>query len=216
MPSICAPAKKDRGVFIITHHTFSLTSTLMTPDKIKTKRRQSPPKKGLVIVHTGNGKGKTTAALGIVMRAWGRGMRVGVIQFLKSSTARYGEIRAAEKMGIHWITTGDGWTWRSRDLDESAALARHGWELTQQHILSTNYDVLLLDEFTYPLHFGWLDVQEVLDWLQEHKPPMLHIIITGRQAPPELVAYADLVTEMCEIKHPYKTQGISAQPGIEF
>jgi len=194
----------------------SLTQTIIMPSQTTQAKRRQSQKKGLVIVNTGNGKGKTTAALGIVMRAWGRGLRVGVIQFLKNSTARYGEIRAAEKMGIDWLTTGDGWTWKSRDLDESAALARHGWELTRQRILSNNYDVLVLDEFTYPLHFGWLDTQEVIDWLRENKPPMLHLVITGRYAPQALIDFADLVTEMTEIKHPYATQGITAQAGIEF
>ena len=190
----------------------------MSDNKAKTakKRRQSAKKKGLIIVNTGNGKGKTTAALGIVLRAWGRGMKVGVIQFLKNATARYGEIKAAKKLGIDWVTTGDGWTWKSRDLDESAALARHGWELAQERISSGEYDILVLDEFTYTMHFGWLDTAEVIAWLRENKPPMLHIIITGRYAPQELIDYADLVTEMCEIKHPYAEQGITAQAGIEF
>ncbi len=178
--------------------------------------RRTSVKKGLIIVNTGHGKGKTTAALGVLFRAWGRGMRVGVIQFLKNQHARYGEIKAARKLGIDWVVTGDGWTWRSRDLDESAALARHGWTLAQEHIKHGDYDILILDEFTYPLHFGWLDVEEVVDWLRTHKPPGLHLIITGRYAPQALIDFADLVTEMREIKHPYKEQGITAQPGIEF
>ncbi len=181
----------------------------------KQKRRTSK-KKGLVILNTGNGKGKTTAALGILMRAWGRGMKVGVIQFLKNEQARYGEIKAAKKMGIDWVATGDGWTWTSRDLDESVSRARHGWELAKDHILNGGYDVLLLDEFTYTIHFQWLDETEVIQWLQANKPPMLHLIITGRYASKALIDFADLVTEMCEIKHPYAEQGITAQAGIEF
>ncbi len=188
----------------------------MTTTTTSKPQRRHAPKKGLVIVNTGNGKGKTTAALGILFRAWGRGMRVGVIQFLKNATARYGEIKAARKLGIDWLVTGDGWTWTSRDLDESAALARHGWALAQERIASGQYDVLILDEFTYPLHFGWLDTQDVIQWLQAHKPPMLHLIITGRYAPQALIDFADLVTEMREVKHPYREQGITAQPGIEF
>ncbi|HHB89870.1 MAG TPA: cob(I)yrinic acid a,c-diamide adenosyltransferase [Anaerolineae bacterium] len=184
-------------------------------EEAKRKRRASK-KKGLVIVNTGNGKGKTTAALGVLFRAWGRGMKVGVIQFLKNSTARYGEIKAARKLGIDWVSTGDGWTWTSKDLDESAALARHGWQLAQERIVGGEYDVLILDEFTYPLHFGWLETEEVIGWLRENKPPMLHLIITGRYAPDALVEFADLVTEMVEVKHPYRDQGITAQPGIEF
>jgi cob(I)alamin adenosyltransferase len=184
--------------------------------KTATEKRRASKKKGLVIVNTGNGKGKTTAALGIVMRAWGRGMNVGVIQFMKNEHARYGEIKAAAKMGIDWMVTGDGWTWKSRDIDASADRARHGWELAQERILHGQYDVLLLDEFTYTMYFGWLDAADIVAWLQDNKPPMLHLIITGRYAPAELIAYADLVTEMCEIKHPYAEQGITAQAGIEF
>jgi len=180
------------------------------------EKRRTSKKKGLVIINTGDGKGKTTAALGIVMRAWGRGMRVGVIQFLKNEHARYGEIKAAEKMGIDWMVTGDGWTWKSRDIDESASRARHGWELAQERILNGNYDVLLLDEFTYTIYFDWLDEAEIIDWLKANKPPMMHLIITGRYASKALIEYADLVTEMHEIKHPYAEQGITAQAGIEF
>jgi cob(I)alamin adenosyltransferase len=178
-------------------------------------RRQNR-KKGLVIVNTGEGKGKTTAALGIMLRAWGRNLRVGLIQFLKHEKARFGEIRAAERMDIERMGLGDGWTWTSRDLDETQARAVAGWTLAQQQITSGKYDVLVLDEFTYPLHYGWLDTGEVLAWLETNKPPMLHLVITGRYAPPPLIDFADLVTEMREVKHPLKTQGIRAQPGIEF
>ncbi|HZU76872.1 MAG TPA: cob(I)yrinic acid a,c-diamide adenosyltransferase [Dehalococcoidia bacterium] len=170
----------------------------------------------MVIVNTGDGKGKTTAAIGLVTRAWGRNMRVRVIQFLKPGTANFGEIRAARRMGVPWQGTGDGWTWTSRNLATSAELARHGWELAQAAIISGETDVIVLDEFTYPLHYGWLDTAEVIEWLKAHKPPMLHLVITGRYAPEALIDYADLVTEMRAVKHPFKTQGIRAQPGIEF
>ena len=179
--------------------------------------RRARKKKGLVIVNTGEGKGKTTAALGLLTRAWGRRMKVGVIQFLKHENARFGEIRAAERMGeIDWISSGDGWTWTSGDLDETAARARHTWTVCQERILNGGYDVLILDEFTYPLHYGWLDGNEVLAWLEANKPPMMHLVITGRYAPRNLIDFADLVTEMRPIKHPFREQGIRAQPGIEF
>jgi cob(I)alamin adenosyltransferase len=173
-------------------------------------------RKGLVIVHTGDGKGKTTAALGIVLRAWGRGMKVCVIQFIKRDTAQFGEHRAAQKLGIEFISSGDGFTWLSRDLEESAARARHGWELAKERIASGAYDIVVLDEMTYTFSYGWLDFAEVRAWLDAHKPPRLHLVITGRDAIPELIEYADLVTEMREVKHPFAQEGIRAQPGIEF
>lgn len=173
-------------------------------------------RKGLVIVNTGDGKGKTTAALGILFRAWGRGMKTCVIQFIKSDTSMYGEHRAAKKLNIELISSGDGFTWLSQDLDESAAKARHGWELAKPKIASGQYEVVVLDEMTYPFNYGWLDFAEVRRWLDAHKPPMLHLVITGRNASPALIEYADLVTEMREIKHPYRVQGIKAQKGIEF
>lgn len=178
--------------------------------------RRAKSKKGLVIVNTGDGKGKTTAALGILTRAWGRNMRVGLLQFLKRDSSRVGEILALEKMGVKRIGLGDGWTWTSADLDESAARAVAGWKVAQQHILSGDYEVLVLDEFTYPLHYRWLDTQQVIRWLKDNKPPELHLIVTGRNAEPELVAFADLVTEMRNVKHPFELQGIRAQRGIEY
>lgn len=179
--------------------------------------RQAKKKKGLVIVNTGDGKGKTTAALGVMTRAWGRKMKIGVLQFLKHENARFGEIKAAERMGdIDWLSTGDGWTWTSQDGDETVAKARHGWEIAQERILQGGYDLLLLDEFTYLLHYGWLDTDEVVQWLRDNKPPMLHLILTGRNAPPALIEFADLVTEMRAIKHPFTDQGIRAQVGIEY
>lgn len=173
-------------------------------------------RQGLVIVYTGDGKGKTSAALGAMLRAWGRGMRVCVIQFIKHETGRWSEVRAGEKLeGIDWIKTGDGFTWTSKDIEETATRAQHGWEIAQERISSGEYDLIILDEFTYLMAYSWLDVNEVIDWLQANRPPNLHLIITGRNAPPELAAYADLVTEMLKIKHPYD-EGIPAQPGIDF
>jgi cob(I)alamin adenosyltransferase len=195
----------------------ALFDTSSDAEAARASQRRTAKKKGLVIVNTGQGKGKTTAALGMLLRAWGRGMKVGVIQFIKNENARYGEIKASERMGnIDWISTGDGFTWTSQDMDETEAKARHGWQLAQARIASGRYDLLILDEFTYPLHYGWLDADEVITWLRANKPPLLHLIITGRYAPEALIEYADLVTEMRQIKHPYKEQGIRAQAGIEF
>ncbi len=172
--------------------------------------------KGLIVLNTGNGKGKTTAAIGLLLRAWGRDMRVGGIQFIKSEDADYGEQRAFERIGIELVPMGDGCTWLSKDMEETAARALHAWEVAKQKITSQAYDVFLLDEFTYPLHFGWLDVQGVVDWLREHRPPTMHLVLTGRHAPPALMELADLVTDMQVVKHPYADQGLLAQQGIEF
>lgn len=172
-------------------------------------------RRGLVLVFTGNGKGKTTAALGTLFRAWGRDFRVCVIQFLKAETGAWGEVKAAQRLGIEWHKTGDGFTWTSKDIDETKAKALHGWELAKQKIASDEYDLVILDEFTYPLAFGWLDPAEVIEWLRAYKPPQMHLIITGRDAPPLLIEYADLVTEMREVKHPFAI-GVKAQVGIEY
>ncbi len=173
------------------------------------------PKKGLLIVNTGDGKGKTTAALGMVLRAWGRGFRICVIQFIKAETGQWGEIKAAKKLGIEWHATGDGFTWLSKDMDETTARALHGWEIAKKKIAGDEYDLIVLDEFTYTMVYKWLDTDEVMEWLRLNRPSNLHLVITGRSAPDALIQQADLVTEMKVIKHPYE-EGITAQPGIEF
>ncbi len=169
-----------------------------------------------MILNTGNGKGKSTSAFGVLLHAWGRGFSVCVVQFIKAETGQWSEIKAAKKLGIDWSATGDGFTWTSKDMDETIARALKGWEVAQGKITSREYDILILDEFTYALHFGWLNTAEIIQWLKANKPENLHLIITGREAPQALIDYADLVTEMREIKHPFATQGIQAQPGIEF
>ena len=170
--------------------------------------------KGLVIVNTGDGKGKTTAALGVMLRAWGRGMRVCALQFIKARTANFGEEQAARKLGVEMIPLGDGFTWTSQDIERDRALAREGWALCREKILGGDYDIVVLDEITYCFKFGWLDLDEVLETLRQ-RPPLQHVILTGRDAPQELIDFADLATEMREIKHPYKA-GVKAQRGIEF
>ena len=187
------------------------TETVREPQPVKGPRI----KKGLIVINTGNGKGKTTAALGILFRAWGREMRVEMFQFLKHTGARFGEKRAAEKIGIPIKAMGDGFTWRSKDMDVTKDLARQQWENCKRAILSGEHDVIILDEFTYPLHYGWIPVEDAIETLKR-KHHMLHVIITGRYAPEELIEFADLVTEMREVKHPYREQGIKAQPGLEF
>jgi len=173
-----------------------------------------PKKHPLALLYTGNGKGKTSSALGVTMRAWGRGWKICWLQFIKSKTSHYGETRAATAMGIEMIPLGDGFTWLSKDIEKDKALARECWALAREKIYSSNYDIVVLDEITYPITYGWLPVEEVIETLK-NRPPHIHLIMTGRNADPALVEFADLVTEMTEIKHPYQS-GIKAQPGIDF
>ncbi len=170
--------------------------------------------KALLIVNTGDGKGKTTAALGIVMRAWGQGLRVIMLQFIKAQTGNWGEIRAAKKMGVELVPLGDGFTWMSKDIEHDRSLAQACWARCRDAIQGGQYDVVVMDEMTYCFKFGWLDLDEVLDVLR-NRPTGQHVIITGRDAPQALIDVAYLVTEMREIKHPYKS-GVRAQKGIEF
>ena len=178
-------------------------------------RERPRVRQGLVIVNTGEGKGKTTAALGVLFRAWGRDFRVRMFQFIKHSTARFGEHRAAKKLDIRIEAMGDGFTWLSKDMDQTTALAVAQWERCKAAILEGGEDIIILDEFTYAMHYGWVPVEDVLDTLRR-RPEGMHVIITGRYAPEALVEFADLVTEMKLIKHPYQEQGIRAQPGLEY
>jgi cob(I)alamin adenosyltransferase len=171
-------------------------------------------RKALTIVYTGYGKGKTTAALGALFRAWGRDWSVAMLSFIKTETSNYGEERAARKLGIEIIPLGAGFTWLSKDLEKDKALAQRCWALCVEKITSGRYDLLVLDEITYPITYGWLDLDEVIEVLR-NRPPDLHVILTGRDAAPGLVEFADLVTEMREVKHPFQ-QGEKAQPGIDF
>ena len=183
-------------------------------DQERQRRRPDRHSKRLVIVNTGNGKGKTTAALGLLFRAWGQNLRVVMLQFLKAQTGNWGELKAARKLGVEVIPLGDGFTWMSQDIAQDRALAQDCWRRCRDLIEGGQYDVVIMDEMTYCFKFGWLDLAEVLDVLAR-RPANLHVVITGRDAPEELVAFADLVTEMREIKHPYKA-GVKAQKGIEF
>lgn len=180
-----------------------------------------PREHPLMLVHTGTGKGKSTAAFGIVQRGWAQGWRVGVYQFVKSGKWRVGEEAAARALTasgaggrIDWFKQGDGWTWTSRDLEQSADLAREGWAEVRRRIADETYRLLVLDEFTYPMHFGWVDTEEVVAVLTA-RPGFQHVVITGRNAPPALVEVADLVSEVVKVKHPYDS-GQRGQKGIEW
>ena len=173
--------------------------------------------RGLLMVHTGNGKGKTTCALGLMMRAAGRGLKCCMIQFMKSRNDRYGEHESAEKLGIEVHTMGDGFTWDTKNPDQDRSTARETWKLCVEKLRSGEYDLLVFDELVYVLSYDFLPVAEVLAEIQTVRTtqPALHVVLTGRDAPAELIAAADLVTEMKEVKHPFNA-GIRAQQGIEF
>ena len=191
----------------------------MTPSGNKRGATQSAGRRrvrqGLVIVNTGEGKGKTTAALGVIFRARGRDFRIRMFQFIKHTAARFGEQRAAQKLNIPMEALGDGFTWLSKDLERTEALAVQQWDRCRDAILEGVEDIIVLDEFTYALHYDWVPVADVVDTLKR-RPDTLHVIITGRYAPQELMASADLVSEMKLIKHPYEDRGLRAQQGIEF
>ena len=173
--------------------------------------------RGLLMVNTGHGKGKTTCALGLMMRAAGRGLRCCMIQFMKSRNDRYGEHEAAEKLGIEVHTMGDGFTWDTKNPEKDRQTARETWQLCVEKMRSGEYDMLVFDEIVYVLSYGMLSTEEVLEEYRRVRAdqPALHIVMTGRDAPEALIDTADLVTEMKEIKHPFQA-GIFAQQGIEF
>lgn len=170
---------------------------------------------GLVIVNTGNGKGKTTAALGILLRASGRGMRVAMLQFIKSAETERGEHVAARELGVEIEAMGAGFTWLSDHIEADRRLARGCWDRCREVLHSGDYDVVVFDELTYALSYGWLDHAEVFEVI-DSRPTGTHVVITGRDATNELIDFVDLVTEMREVKHPYRTRGLGAQPGIEL
>jgi len=173
-----------------------------------------PKNHPLVLVMTGDGKGKTTAALGVSMRAWGRGWNVLWLQFIKKRDSKYGETLAAMRMGIPMEALGDGFTWLSEDLEHDKELAKAAWLKAATIIQSGEYDLIVLDEITYPINYGWLSVDTVVAAI-ENRPKDVDIILTGRDADDRLIQIADTVTEMTEIKHPYQA-GVKAQPGIDY
>ncbi len=172
-------------------------------------------KKSLLMVNTGNGKGKTTAALGLAFRATGHGHKVCVIQFIKGSW-KYGEIVTADRLKdlIDFNIMGRGFTFKSDDINKDIALAKQAWETAKDKILSEDYNLVILDEITYLFSYGILDEDRIIDFLL-NRPSMVHILITGRGASEKLINAADMVTEMKDVKHHYKA-GIKAQKGIEF
>jgi cob(I)alamin adenosyltransferase len=173
-------------------------------------------KKGLILLYTGNGKGKTTAALGQALRAAGHGFKIAIIQFIKNME-NTGEVKAAKKIfadHLEIYPMGSGFTWDAKDEQELRQAAEKGWALARDKINSGGYSMVILDELTYPLNYGLIDQDEVVQFLKQ-KPDPLHVIITGRDASDQLIDLADLVTEMKEIKHPYQN-GVKATKGIEY
>jgi cob(I)alamin adenosyltransferase len=172
--------------------------------------------KGLVIIHTGNGKGKTTAALGMVLRSLGHGYQVAIVQFIKGAwEPAEKEIfsRFSDRLEFHAM--GEGFTWETQDRDRDTQMALAAWEKALQFIRNPDYKLVLLDEINVAMKLGYLSVDRVLAGLEE-KPGDTHVILTGRGAPAAAIARADLVTEMTLVKHPFREQGVKAQPGIEF
>jgi cob(I)alamin adenosyltransferase len=187
-------------------------------DGLTTRQRRGQP---LVIVHTGPGKGKSTAAFGLALRAWTQGWPIGVFQFVKSAKWRVGEENALCTLGasgqggtVAWHKMGEGWSWIQRHPEDHAAQAAEGWAQISRDLAAQTYRLYVLDEFTYPIKWGWVDVREVISALRD-RPGNQHVVITGRDAHPDLVAYADLVTEMTKVKHPMD-RGQKGQKGIEW
>jgi cob(I)alamin adenosyltransferase len=198
-----------------TDHESHQRMTQRRKEGFEKKRAAADLEKGLLIVNTGSGKGKTTAAFGMAVRVLGHGMKLGVVQFIK------GALHTAERDFLgsvaqcDFVTMGDGYTWNTQDRDADMATARKGWESAKQMILSGDYQMVVLDELNIVLKYEYLPIEEVLEVFGQ-RPAMLHIVVTGRHAPDALIEAADLVTEMRLVKHPYREQHVKAQRGVEF
>jgi cob(I)alamin adenosyltransferase len=168
----------------------------------------------LVVVNTGDGKGKSTAAFGVMLRGVARGWNVAVIQFIKSGKWKVGEEKVARQLGVDWLKGGDGFTWESPDLDESAGRARAAWQLATATIAAGEHKLVVLDEITYPINYGWIDGDEVAAAIRD-RPRHVSIVATGRRAPASLIDVADTVTEMVKVRHAFD-QGIRARRGIDY
>ena len=188
-------------------------------DGLTTRQRRNRP---LIAVHTGIGKGKSTAAFGLALRAWNQGWPIGVFQFVKSAKWKVGEERALRVLGasgeggsVAWHKMGEGWSWIQRDGEMSSEdAAREGWEQVKRDLAAQTYQLYVFDEFAYPMHWGWVDTDEVVEVLRE-RPGTQHVVVTGRNAPAKLVEAADLVTDMSKVKHPMD-EGQKGQRGIEW
>ncbi|WP_310961182.1 cob(I)yrinic acid a,c-diamide adenosyltransferase [Nocardioides terrisoli] len=193
-------------------------------DGLTTRQRRNRP---LLMVHTGDGKGKSTAAFGLALRAWNQGWSIGVFQFVKSAKWRIGEQTVLERLGrlheetgeggsVDWQKMGSGWSWTRKqgEAEDHETAAREGWREIESRLVRQTHDLLILDEFTYVMKWGWVDVDEVVATLAD-RPGHQHVVITGRHADPRLIEAADLVTEMIKAKHPMDV-GQKGQKGIEW
>jgi cob(I)alamin adenosyltransferase len=185
----------------------------------QTPPTEAPPKgqvraRSLLLINTGDGKGKSTAAFGTVIRAVARGWKVAVVQFLKSGEWSVGEEKIARQIGVDWWAMGDGFTWDSDDMEESEAIAHAAWDHAAEIIRSGDYELVVLDEVTYPINWGWVRLDEVVEAL-DGRPDKVNVILTGRDAPQRLIDIADTVTEMRKVKHAYD-RGVMARRGIDY
>lgn len=193
-------------------------------DGLTTRQRRNRP---LVMVHTGDGKGKSTAAFGLALRGWNQGWNIGVFQFVKSAKWRIGEEAVFSRLNelhnetgeggpVEWHKMGSGWSWsrKAGSEEDHAADAKEGWLEIKRRINAQEHDLYLLDEFTYPINWGWIDIDDVVETFA-NRPGQQHIIATGRRADPKLMEVADLVTEMGKVKHPMDA-GQKGQRGIEW
>ena len=198
--------------------------TTVPDDGLTTRERRNRP---LIMVHTGPGKGKSTAAFGLAMRGWNQGFSIGVFQFVKSAKWRIGEQTVLERLGelheetgeggpVTWHKMGSGWSWsrKAGTEEDHAAAAAEGWQEIKRALAEERHDLYVLDEFTYPMKWGWVDVDDVVAALTS-RPGRQHVVITGRHADPRLIEAANLVTEMGQVKHPMEV-GQKGQRGIEW
>ncbi len=185
-----------------------------TRDEPKKIRRATVRAESIVIVNTGDGKGKSTAAFGTMLRAVARGWDVGVVQFMKSGKWKVGEEKVGVTLGVDWLKGGDGFSWESEDLDASEKLAVSTWRVAKSAIEHGEHQLIILDEITYPMRWGWIDTDDVVSSVRD-RPRHVNIIATGRGAPQKLTDIADTVTEMVNVRHAFD-QGIKARRGIDF
>lgn len=186
-------------------------SDIPTDDPRPNELRRAP---SLVLVNTGPGKGKTSAAMGVVMRGVARGWPVGVVQFIKSGTWKTGEEKVARRLEVDWWAIGEGFSWDSADLTEDQAVAAAAWDHAKGLIAAGDHQLVVLDEVTYPMNWGWIDLDDVVASIR-HRPSHVNVICTGRNAPPAIIDIADTVSEIADVKHAYRA-GFRAKKGIDF